>query len=99
MNLNSNKNTNYVVRTDGEWNDMIKHLDISPITKPDFKEMAVGIVEGNGAKATLRCIVEEEKRIRIVFGITCPSEKNTYTIAVLRFKKSEKPVEFCKAKQ
>lgn len=98
--LNKDKDeTRYVLRNKESWDKMQKEIGLD-LQNPDFdKEIGIGIVVGKGGKVDLRTIVEEEKRVRVVYTIDFSSEKKLdHTIIVLKINKTDKPVEFCKGR-
>ena len=99
LNDAAKKDIQIVVRNDQEWNRMLKRLNLENVKldKPDFRtEMVVAVGTGSGIRARFRSVVEEEKRIRVVLGLTYPEIlTNEYTILLLKFKKCRKPVEVC----
>lgn len=91
------KDGRYVIRSKDQWKNMLNELNLSLEIELDFsKEMAVGIDFGKCAKIDLRTIVEEEKRVRVVYTRSYPNpNKNEHTVVIVKFAKSDKPVEFC----
>jgi hypothetical protein len=88
-----------VARSGEEWEAMLRRfgLEKESIERPDFdRETAMAVAVPGGVQAQVRCIVEEEGRVRVVLALTYPAVvTREHAVLIFKFKKVAKPVEVC----
>lgn len=92
----SKEDQRYIVRTESEWEKLVKEYSLET-KQPDFSKdlVALMLIARNG-KHDVRCVVEEENRVRIVMTISYEKQNpDLFNMVAIKLKKTDKPVEFC----